>query len=130
MRRRSQAFFCPIAGKAVGIALRHGTGVLEPATRYVRCDERDCQYVDLNQPPCPLRVDMFADKMDDALRTYLAKTGRRMCYRCLTEKFEITHDQLRRAVWAIREADGCAIAAARCAACGERRMTISVAASA
>ena len=45
---------CRIANKTVRITWRHGGGLLEPAKAYVRCDERDCQYADLNEPPCPL----------------------------------------------------------------------------
>ena len=52
---------CSIAGKTVMVTLRKGGGFHEPAVPYVRCDDRDCQYVDLNEPPCPLRRNMFRD---------------------------------------------------------------------
>jgi len=32
-------------------------------TLFVQCSERDCQYFDTNQPPCPLSVDLFAAEL-------------------------------------------------------------------
>ena len=125
MKNRSRPFHCSIAGKLVGITLRHGGGLQEPANVYVRCDERDCQYVDINQPPCPLRTDMFADGSDRRVADYLAAhPGARICYACLTETLGITHDQVRRASWRVKDEMGVSIRPARCALCRHRRVTI------
>jgi hypothetical protein len=127
MKNRSRPFHCVIAGKSVGIALRHGGGLQEPANVYVRCDERDCQYVDLNVPPCPLRIDMFTDGSDRRTGEYLLlHRGRRVCYACLTEELGITHDQVRRASWRLKEEPGFSIRPARCAVCHRRRVTIAL----
>src|SRR2546425_4331312 len=105
MANRWQPFDCSIAGKAVSIGLRHGGGCQEPATVYVRCDQRDCQYVDVNAAPCPLRVEMFADGTDHRLAEYLtAHAGERHCYGCLSEQLDIIHDQVRRASWRLKDA--------------------------
>jgi len=127
MKNRSQPFVCVIADKTVGISLRHGGGLQEPNHVYVRCDERDCQYVDLNQPPCPLRIEMFADGSDRRVADYLTESaGTRICYACLTEALDITHDQVRRASWRLKDVDGFSIRPSRCATCQRRRVTIGL----
>ena len=124
MTNRWQPFDCSIAGKTVDIGLRHGGGRQEPATVYVRCDQRDCQYVDMNAAPCPLRVEMFADGTDHRLAEYLtAHAGERHCYACLIEQLDITHEQVRRASWRLKDA-GFSIRPMCCAACHRRRVTI------
>lgn len=131
MKNRSQPFPCAIAAKVVGITLRHGGGLQEPDRVYVRCDERDCQYVDLNESPCPLRPDMFADGSDDRVTAYLVdNAGSRVCYACLTDQLEITHDQVRRASWRLKNEAGFSIRPSRCSVCRHRRVTIGVAAGA
>ena len=127
MKTRSLPFQCSIAGKAVGISLRHGGGLQEPEGVYVRCDERDCQYVDLNRPPCPLKIEMFADASDDSVAQHIAHhAGRRFCYACLTELLGVTHEQVRRASWRLKDVRGFAIKPARCVECHRRRVTIGV----
>ena len=127
MKTRSRAFDCAIAGKSVGIALRHGGGLQEPGKVYVRCDERDCQYVDLNEAPCPLRAEMFADGSDRRVADHLAgHAGEHICYACLTDTLGITHDQVRRATWRLKEEIGLIIRPARCGSCRRRRVTIGL----
>src|SRR5437879_5460368 len=128
MKNRSRPFYCAIADKSVGISLRHGGGLQEPNAVYVRCDERDCQYVDLNTPPCPLSPEMFADGSDELVADYVsAHAGERVCFECLTEKLAVTHDQVRRASWRLKDEPGMSIRPARCIACRRRRVTIGVA---
>jgi len=31
---------------------------------FVQCNQLECQYVDLNQSPCPLRLDLFAEEIE------------------------------------------------------------------
>jgi hypothetical protein len=127
MKNRSRAFHCAIADKAVGISLRHGGGLQEPERVYIRCDERDCQHVDLNQPPCPLKIEMFADGSDRSVADYLAaEAGTRFCYACLTEALRITHEQVRRASWRLKDEPGFTIKPARCGMCHRRRMTVGL----
>jgi hypothetical protein len=127
MKNRSRPFRCSIADKVVSVTLRNGGGLQEPARVYVRCDERDCQYVDLNEAPCPLRVDMFADGSDRRTAEYLSTyPGSRACYACLTEVLGITHDQVRRASWRLKDEPGFSIRPGRCALCRRRRVTIAL----
>jgi hypothetical protein len=119
---------CSIAGKVVNITLRHGTGVHEPAKLYVRCEERDCQYVDLNQAPCPLRVEMFDDGSHLDVAGHLTEhTGARFCYTCLTVMLGITLDQVRRASWRLqRDVAGLYVKPLRCSVCRHPRVTIGI----
>jgi hypothetical protein len=32
---------------------------------FVQCSEVDCQYVDANEPPCPLTLDLFAAEVEE-----------------------------------------------------------------
>ena len=130
MKTRAQSFHCSIADKAVMISLRHGGGFREPAHVYVRCEERDCQYVDLNTPPCPLHVEMFADGSDRNVAEYLrAHVGARMCYSCVTDALGISHDQVRRATWRVKDDAGVSIRPSRCSICHQRRVTIGLGAT-
>ena len=112
----------------MNITLRHGTGVHEPAKLYVRCEERDCQYVDLNQAPCPLRVEMFDDGSHlDVAGHLTGHTGTRFCYACLCVMLAITHDQVRRASWRLqKDVAGLYVKPSRCSVCRRRRVTIGI----
>jgi hypothetical protein len=63
---RPREFWCPVVSERVLIRLTRPTG-LRPATGYfVQCNQADCQYVEANEPPCPLHVDMFAEEIKAA----------------------------------------------------------------
>ncbi len=67
---RPREFWCPVVSERVLIRLTRPSG-LRPVTGYfVQCNQADCQYVEANEPPCPLHVDMFAEeiKAAEALR--------------------------------------------------------------
>jgi hypothetical protein len=34
---------------------------------FVRCSEKDCQYVDANEPPCPLTLALFAAEISQRM---------------------------------------------------------------
>ncbi|MBK6849416.1 MAG: hypothetical protein IPG96_18420 [Proteobacteria bacterium] len=63
--RKRQPFECPVVHETVQIQLRtrhpgRFSGADHP---YVQCDQRDCQHVDSNVPPCPLSLTMFAEEL-------------------------------------------------------------------
>ncbi len=63
---RPREFWCPVVSESVLIRLTRPAG-LRPATSYfVQCDQTDCQYVEANEPPCPLHVGMFAEEIKAA----------------------------------------------------------------
>lgn len=65
-RNRPREYHCSVVSETVHIRLRRSTGFGRPAGYYVQCDQEDCQYVEENQPPCPLTVGMFADEIQAA----------------------------------------------------------------
>jgi hypothetical protein len=63
---REKHYFCTVVSEDVGIALKRkpSFGLESKTELFVRCNERDCQYVDLNQSPCLLRLDLFAEEIE------------------------------------------------------------------
>ena len=123
---RPVRFHCEIAGTLVMIQPRTGQGLGESGHPYVRCSDRDCQHVDLNQPPCPLRAEMFDGTGAQRLIDCLVSAGRPICYVCLGEKLDLTHEIIRRLALRLTRETGAAIRPGRCVACARRRITITV----
>ena len=63
--RREQKYFCTVVSERVEIALRRKPSLgLESRTElFVQCNQLECQYVELNQPPCPLSLDLFIEEI-------------------------------------------------------------------
>jgi len=59
-RTPTQSFHCQIVSGAVEISLRRRPAPNSRGPLFVRCSEKDCQYLDANQPPCRLTVALFA----------------------------------------------------------------------
>ena len=59
-RPPSKPFRCDVVSETVTISLRRRTPFGGTTQFFVRCSEVDCQYVDANEPPCPLTLDLFA----------------------------------------------------------------------
>jgi len=62
-------YMCEVVHEEVKIYLRHGHERFNPRgpkTRFVQCDQADCQYVDRNELPCPLHTGMFAEGTEEA----------------------------------------------------------------
>jgi hypothetical protein len=63
-RLPSKLFRCHVVSETVTIALRRRTSFGEDnGTLFVQCNERDCQYVDTNAPPCPLTLELFSTEI-------------------------------------------------------------------
>jgi hypothetical protein len=62
-RAHRKQFFCIVVSEVVQIALknRYSLSRESRSERFVQCNQLECQYVDLNQPPCPLSLDLFAE---------------------------------------------------------------------
>ena len=58
-----KSFRCDVISETVMIALRRRVVFGGKGELYVRCSESDCQYVDANEPPCPLTLDLFAEEI-------------------------------------------------------------------
>jgi hypothetical protein len=64
-RNKEKDYFCTVVSEYVVIALRNKASYSFGANRelFVKCNQSECQYVDLNQPPCPLHLDLFAEEI-------------------------------------------------------------------
>ena len=70
MRRfPSKAFQCDVISQSVSIVLRRRTALGTRGTLFVHCSESDCQYVDANEAPCPLTLDLFAAEIGERMRS-------------------------------------------------------------
>ncbi len=65
-KRRGKDFFCTVVSEDVKISLKVKPSISRKPTHelFVQCDQLECQYVDQNQSPCPLRLDLFAGEIE------------------------------------------------------------------
>ena len=64
--RRRKHYFCAVVSEDVKIALKNKSSIGRKSKNelFVQCNQAECQYVDLNQSPCPLRLDLFAEEIE------------------------------------------------------------------
>ena len=65
-KRRGKDYFCTVVSEDVEIALKNKTSLFGKSKNklFVQCNQLECQYVDLNQSPCPLCLDLFAEEIE------------------------------------------------------------------
>jgi hypothetical protein len=65
-KRREKDYFCTVVSEDVEIALKIKPFLSRKSENelFVQCNQLECQYVDLNQSPCPLRLDLFAEEIE------------------------------------------------------------------
>ena len=63
---RKKDYFCSVVSEDVKITLKNRPSIGLKFNRelFVQCNQSDCQYVDLNESPCPLRLDLFAEEFE------------------------------------------------------------------
>jgi hypothetical protein len=61
----SKTFQCHVVSESVSITLRRRNTLTERGKLFVACSEKDCQYVDANEPPCPLTLALFAAEINE-----------------------------------------------------------------
>ena len=63
--RKQRDYFCAVVSEGVKIALKNKAPISRELKRdlFVQCNQLECQYVDLNQLPCPLSLDLFAEEI-------------------------------------------------------------------
>ena len=66
-RMPSKSFRCDVVSETVSIALRRSNAMAGRGKLFVRCSEKDCQYVDANEPPCPLTLALFTTEINDRM---------------------------------------------------------------
>ncbi len=59
-------YFCTVVSEDVKIALKKNPSLSFESENelFVKCNQLECQHVDLNQSPCPLRLDLFAEEIE------------------------------------------------------------------
>ncbi len=62
-RKKDRPFACPVVSETVQIYLRRRPRGMSASDLMVQCDQDECQYVDANEPPCPLSLEMFAEEI-------------------------------------------------------------------
>jgi hypothetical protein len=55
----SKSTFCGVVSDTVTITLRRSRSPSGRGRLFVRCSEKDCLYIDVNRPPCPLTLRLF-----------------------------------------------------------------------
>ena len=66
-QRPSKTFHCEVVNETITATLRRKTSLHGSGDLFVRCSETDCQYVDANEPPCPLTTALFAAEIEERL---------------------------------------------------------------
>ncbi len=66
-KRVKKNYYCNVVSEDVEIALKvERTISLNSKKRlYVQCDQDDCQYVDINELPCPLNLSIFEEEIKE-----------------------------------------------------------------
>jgi len=65
-KRREKDYFCTVVSEDVEITLKIIPFLSRKSKNelFVQCNQLECQYVDLNLSPCPLRIDLFAEEIE------------------------------------------------------------------
>jgi hypothetical protein len=63
---REKDYFCIIVSEDVKIALKNKASFSRKLSNklFVQCNQLECQYMELNESPCPLRLDLFAEEIE------------------------------------------------------------------
>ncbi len=63
---REKDYFCDLVSEDVVITLkiRPSLSLESKGEMFVKCNQSECQYIDNNQYPCPLCLDLFADEIE------------------------------------------------------------------
>ena len=66
-KRIVKDYFCAVVSEDVEIALKNkpSLGHKPKNELFVQCNQLECQHVDFNQSPCPLRLDLFAEEIEE-----------------------------------------------------------------
>ena len=59
-------YFCTVVSEDVEIVLKNKPSLSFKSNNelFVQCNQLECQYIDLNQSPCPLRLDLFTEEIE------------------------------------------------------------------
>ena len=65
-KRRGREYFCTVVSEDVEISLKNKASLFRNSKSklFVQCNQPECQYVDINQSPCPLGLDLFTEEIE------------------------------------------------------------------
>ena len=65
-KRYEKDYFCTVVSEDVEVTLKSKPPLIFGSKNelFVQCNQLECQYVDHNQSPCPLRLDLFAEEIE------------------------------------------------------------------
>ena len=63
---------------------------------FVRCDQSDCQYVEVNQHPCPLTLDLFSDEIEFQTSPRISSVNAELMYGKLADLIKPENAHLRK----------------------------------
>ena len=63
---RGKNYFCTVVSEDVEIALINKPSFSRKSKNglFVQCNQIECQHIDLNESPCPLRLNLFAEEIE------------------------------------------------------------------
>ena len=63
---KGEKYFCAVVSEDVEIVLinKPSGGLRSKNKLFVQCNQTECQYVEHNQSPCPLRLDLFTEEIE------------------------------------------------------------------
>lgn len=65
-KRNRKDYFCCVVSESVEIVLKNKASLFGNSKNklFVQCNQVECQYVDHNQSPCPLCIDLFSEEIE------------------------------------------------------------------
>ncbi len=66
-RMPSKSFTCGVVTENVTITLRRRNSMAGRGKLFVACSEKDCQYIDANELPCPLTLALFTEEINERM---------------------------------------------------------------
>ena len=69
---KQREYFCTVVSEDVKIALKNSPSLSRKSNNelFVQCNQRECQYVDRNQAPCPLHLGLYAEEIEERKRKF------------------------------------------------------------
>ena len=66
-RMPSKSFTCGVVTENVTITLCRRNSMAGRGKLFVACSEKDCQYIDANELPCPLTLALFTEEINERM---------------------------------------------------------------
>ena len=69
-KRLKKDYYCDVVSEGVEIVLKlvRTISLDSKKTLFVQCNQGDCQYVEVNESPCPLNLSLFEEEIKERER--------------------------------------------------------------